>query len=46
MEGAKGRRVHVHPKVPKAKAAAYHEVDGGELYWWDGEWGDNWEPKK
>ena len=31
--------------VPKAKSAAYYEVDG-EWYWWDGEWGDKWEPKK
>ena len=28
------------------KAAAYYEVDGGEWYWWDGSWGDKWEPKK
>ena len=28
------------------KAAAYYEVDGGEWYWWDGAWGDKWEPKK
>jgi len=28
------------------KAAAYYEVDGGDWYWWDGAWGDKWEPKK
>ena len=32
--------------APKAKAANYYQVAGGDWYWWDGEWGDKWEPKK
>ena len=29
-----------------AKVAPKAKVDGGDRYWWDGDWGEKWEPKK
>ena len=58
MRSVYGKAIPAEPKEKPAettrassskaapKAAAYYEVDGGEWYWWDGAWGDKWEPKK